>query len=172
MTKTLIVFFSHAGENYGAFGIENLKVGNTCVAAQKLSAIINASAEEIIAKQEYPHVYSQCTELAKKELKSSARPALANDPDPSDYDVIYLGYPNWWGTMPMPLWTWLEAHDFTGKTVYPFCTNEGSSMGSSEQDLKKLVPNADVQKGLAVYGHDAGHCEEALNNWVLNHDHQ
>ena len=71
------------------------------------------------------------------------------------YDVIFLGYPNWWGTMPMPVYTFLESYDFCGKLIVPFCSHEGSGMGHSERDIAKACPKATVLKGIAIHGSSA-----------------
>lgn len=82
------------------------------------------------------------------------------------YDVIYLGYPNYWGTMPMAVFTFLEQFDFTGKTIKPFCTHEGGGMGRSEQDLKRICPTAQIAPGLSVRGTDVKHDLAVLENWI------
>ncbi len=86
----------------------------------------------------------------------------------ADYDIVYLGYPNWWGTMPMAVWTFLEAYDFSGKTIVPFCTHEGSRMGNSEQDIKKLCPEATVLKGLPIKGSDVEKADKNIEAWIRN----
>jgi len=83
-----------------------------------------------------------------------------------EYDVVFLGYPNWWGTMPMPVFTFLEAYDFTGKTIVPFCTHGGSGMGHSEGDIKKLCPAAKIAKGLAIHGGSVQKAESAISDWL------
>jgi flavodoxin len=82
------------------------------------------------------------------------------------YDVIYMGYPNWWGTMPMAVFTFLESYDFSGKTIIPYCTHEGSGMGRSERDIKKLCPNARVLPGLAIRGGTVDRADKDLSNWL------
>ena len=84
----------------------------------------------------------------------------------AEYDVVFLGYPNWWGTMPMPVFAFLEAYDFSGKTVLPFCTHEGSGLGHSESDIKKLCPTARVAKGLAIQGGNVQKAESAIASWL------
>ena len=82
------------------------------------------------------------------------------------YDTIYLGYPNYWGTMPMAVFTFLERYDFTGKTIHPFCTHEGSGLGHSEKDIRRLCPGAKVEAGLAIQGGHAKEARKALENWI------
>lgn len=94
---------------------------------------------EIRTVKEYPENYTECTKEAMRECKAKERPELEEYPDSLDeYGTVYLGYPNWWGTMPMAVFTFLEHFDLSGKTVLPFCTNEGSGMGSSESDLRQM----------------------------------
>jgi flavodoxin len=82
------------------------------------------------------------------------------------YDVIYLGYPNWWSTFPMVVFTFLESYDFSGKTIVPFCTHEGSGLGSSEHDIKKLCQKADVKNGLAIRGSNVSRADNEIKNWI------
>ena len=83
-----------------------------------------------------------------------------------DYDTIVLGYPNWWGTMPMAVFTFLESHDFFGKTILPFCTHEGSGMGHSESDIKAVCPGAKIEKGLAITGSKVNKSEKTIEGWL------
>ena len=82
------------------------------------------------------------------------------------YDVIFLGYPNWWGTMPMPVYTFLESYDFSGKKIVPFCTHEGSSMGHSEKDIAKACPKSTILEGLAIHGTSASSAESKVSSWI------
>ena len=123
--KILVAYFSHKGENYSNGSIVNLDKGNTEIAAEMIAAHKHAELFEIESETGYPFAYRACVEVSKKELSEDARPKLKEEKSISAYDTIYIGYPNWCGTMPMPVWTFLENNDFTGKTIYPFCTNEG-----------------------------------------------
>jgi len=84
----------------------------------------------------------------------------------ADYDVIFMGYPNWWGTIPMPMYTFLDEYNFSGKTIIPFCTHKGSQMGNSVNDIKKLCPNAKVLDGLAIRGENAVNAQNDVNKWL------
>lgn len=96
-----------------------------------------------------------------------ARPELLNLPeDLQAYDIIFLGFPNWWGTMPMALFTFLEAFRWQGKRIIPFCTHEGSQMGDSVRDIKKTCPKAEVDSGIAIYGHEVQSSENVLKKWL------
>ena len=101
---------------------------------------------------EYSKDYYTCTQEAQRDQKTNARPELKHYLESiDDYDEIYLCYPNFWGTMPMAVWTFLENYDFSNKIIKPLCTHEGSGMGRSESDIKKLCPNAKIESGLAIF---------------------
>jgi len=161
MGKTLIAFYSRRGENYVNGSIKNLKLGNTEVVADKIKALLpDADLFRIDTTYEYSASYMTCIEEAKQELHDQARPEV-KDPLASidEFDTIILGYPNWWGTMPMVCYTFLESYDFTGKKIIPFCTNEGSGMGSSVRFIKKLCPTATVVDGTPIHGAEAAHAD-------------
>lgn len=167
MSKTLIAFFSRKGNNYVNGKIINLKKGNTAEAARKLQTAVGGDLFEIQTVHPYSADYQTCTEEAQQELQADARPELAdNVADMDQYDTIFLGYPNWWGTMPMAVRTFLESFGLTGKTIRPFCTHEGSGMGHSEQDLKKICPGSKIGKGLAVKGSKVNHADKAIAEWA------
>ena len=150
--QTLVVYYSRTGQNYTSDGIVNLKVGNTQVVAEKIQKLTGADIFCLETVKEYSADYMTCTQEAKEELNAKARPALKADIDISKYDTIYLGWPCWWGTYPMCVATFLEAHDWTGKTVIPFTTHEGSGFGQSLRDLKAAIPSATIGKGLSIQG--------------------
>ncbi len=161
MAKVLIAYYSRRGENYVNGSIRDLILGNTEVVAAKIKALLpEADLFQIDTTYEYSKSYMTCIEEAKQELRDQARPEVKNAPENIDeYDTIILGYPNWWGTMPMVCYTFLESYDFTGKTIIPFCTNEGSGMGSSERFIKKLCPGATVLAGTPIHGAEAAHAD-------------
>ena len=116
---------------------------------------------------EYAKDYNTCIAEAQADQRRDARPELKVYPKSlDDYDTVYLGYPNYWGTMPMAVFTFLEHFDFTGKTIWPFCTHEGSGMGRSEDDIRRLCPGARVKKGLALHGGSVKRSEPALREWI------
>ena len=166
MSKKLVVYFSHKGENYSKGKILNLEKGNTEVAAEIISNIVDADIFEIVADKKYPFKYDNCIEIAKKELRDNSRSRLKDDVDIKKYNTIFVGYPNWWGTMPMPVWTFLEGKDFTNKIILPFCTHEGSGLGKSESDIKKLTNGAEVLKGLAINGSEVNNSEKQIKKWL------
>lgn len=165
--KTLIAYFSRADENYFGGAMRYIKVGNTEVVVGKIREMIDADAFKIEMKKPYSPVYMTCINEAKNDLRSNARPELVSMPDSIDeYDTIILAYPNYWGTMPMAVFTFLEKYDFTGKAVLPLCTNEGSGMGSSERDVLKMCKGAKVAKGLSITGSGAANCESSVRRWL------
>ena len=170
MAKTLIAYFSRADENYFGGAMRYVKVGNTeivCGIIGKLLGSARADSFKIEMKTPYSPVYMTCIDEAKKDLRSGARPELVSIPDSLDeYDTVLLAYPNYWGTMPMAVRTFLDHFDFTGKTVLPLCTNEGSGMGSSERDLKKMLAGAEVRRGLSVTGSRAASSGAEVKRWL------
>lgn len=165
--KSLVVYYSRAGENYFGNSLKNLEVGNTKVIAEKLAKLTNSDIFEVKQVNEYSSSYNKCIEEAKRDQENDARPDLESYLDDIDeYDTIYVCYPNFWGTMPMAMFTFLEEYDFDGKTIKPLCTHEGSGMGHSESDIKKLCPNANVKKGLAIRGSNRDNCDNELKNWI------
>ena len=153
MKKILIAYYSRADENYVGGSLKYLSVGNTEVLAKKIAEKTGGELFKIEQETPYSAGYNDCIEEARRDQRANARPKLKKDlASINDYDEIYLGYPNYWGTMPMAVFTFLEAHDFAGKTIKPFCTHEGSGLGGSVNDIKRLCPAAVVKNGLAVVG--------------------
>jgi flavodoxin len=166
-TKGLIAYYSRAGNNYVNGSIVNLPVGNTEVAAKMIQKLTGSDIFRIDTVKTYPEGYQETTEVAREELRRNARPEITGHVDNmADYSVIYLGYPNWWGTMPMAVFTFLEAYDLAGKTIVPFCTHEGSGMGRSESDIRKLCPNARVLKGIAIKGGSVQRANNEIADWL------
>ena len=165
--KILVAFFSRAGENYAVGHIEK---GNTHILAEMIAAETGGDLFHIEPVTPYPDDYTECTEVAKRELNAKARPAIKGDTAVEDYDIIFIGYPNWWGDMPMPVYTFIEKHSWQGKTVIPFCTHEGSGLSGTENKLKAACKGATVLKGLAVRGATAQNAQaqakESVNNWL------
>ena len=163
----MIVYFSRADENYVSGIIKNLTVGNTETAAKILQGLTGAELFKLEPIQEYSSNYNQCIAQAQADQRRDARPELKAYPKGlENWDTIYLGYPNYWGTMPMAVFTFLEHFDFEGKTIFPFCTHEGSGMGRSEADLKRLCPGARIGKGLALRGGSVNQAEPEIKKWL------
>ena len=167
MAGTLIAFFSRADENYFGGAMRYVKTGNTEIVCGIMKDLIDADSFKIEMKEPYSPVYMTCIEEAKNDLRSKARPELKSMPGSIDaYDTIVLAYPNYWGTMPMAVFTFLEAFDFTGKTILPLCTNEGSGMGSSERDIRKTCLDAVIKPGLSITGSQAANSKAAVQKWL------
>ena len=170
-SKSLIAYFSRKGNNYVGGSIVNLPIGNTEVIAKKLQKLTGSDIFQIRTVKSYPEDYTETTNVAREEQRENARPDLTETIDNlNSYGVIYIGYPNWYGTMPMAVFTFLERYDFSGKTIVPFCTHEGSGMGSSERDVKKLCPNAKVLSGLAIRGGSVDRADKDITNWLKKLD--
>lgn len=147
--KTLVVYFSHTGENYNV-GV--IKEGNTAIVAKMISEETGADTFEIVPVKDYPSSYKECTDVAKEEQRKKARPSYKGNIDTSSYDTVFVGWPVWWGDLPMCVYTFLEEHDLNGKTVIPFTTHEGSGLSNANSAMKKLYPKANVKQGLAIQG--------------------
>jgi len=167
MAKTLIAYFSRADENYFGGAMRYVKVGNTEIVCSIIRELIPADTFKIEMQNPYSPVYMTCIDEAKRDLRAGARPELVRMPESIDgYDTVVLAYPNYWGTMPMAVFTFLEAFDFSGKTILPLCTNEGSGMGGSERDIKKTCPGAKVKSGLSITGSSAADSASAVKRWL------
>jgi len=165
--KCLIAYFSRKGLNYSSGGIVDLKVGNTEVVAQMIRKKTGGDLFHIESVTAYPKDYTETTEVAMQALSTDARPQLKEYVEAMDsYSIILLGYPNWWGTMPMPVFTFLEAHDLSGKTIVPFCTHEGSGFGRSVAEIRKICPRSTVLDGLAIRGGDVHRAQDEVSAWL------
>ena len=165
--KKLIAFYSRVDENYFGGAYRKIPVGNTEKVANMLAELTGADLFKIEQKVPYSANYQECIAQAKRDLQAKARPELVTLPENLDeYDEIYLGYPNYWGTMPMAVYTFLEHYDFTGKVIHPFCTHEGSGLSNTVKDVQKAAKGAEVKPGLAIYGSDADNAMAKLKGWV------
>lgn len=170
--NVLIAYFSRTGENYGVGYIEK---GNTSIVADIIAEQTGGALFEIRTLSAYPDNYDEATEVAKQEQDVNARPELADNlEDISDYNVIFIGYPIWWSDMPMAVYTFLESHDLSGKTIVPFCTHAGSGLSSTESNISSMFPNATTLDGLAISGTTAQNnyeeTEQAVINWLQAND--
>ena len=151
--KILVVYFSRIGEEYN---VGNITKGNTAIVAEYIAKKASADTFEVKPATPYPDAYEPCTELAKQELESNARPAFAANVDNlAQYDTVFIGYPIWWGALPRVMMTFLEANDFSGKTIIPFCTHGGSGLAGTEREIADACPNAKILSGLAIVGKTA-----------------
>lgn len=142
--KVLIAYFS--------------RTGNTREVAMQVRQRVGGDLFEVRTVQPYPAAYRATTDQAKQEQQENARPALtAEVANMAAYDVVFIGYPNWWGTLPMAYFTFLEHYDLAGKTIVPFCTHEGSRLGRSASDLHRLCPRSMIAEGIALRGGSSGY---------------
>ncbi|HCA04312.1 MAG TPA: flavodoxin [Ruminococcaceae bacterium] len=171
--KSLVVYFSRAGEQYEVGVIEK---GNTAIVADMIAAQTGADSFEILPKEDnYPTTYKELTDVAKKEQNNNARPEIKDTVSNfSQYDTVYLGYPIWWGDLPMICYTFLEGHDFSGKTIIPFCTHAGSGNAGTQSKIQSAVPNASVKEVLAIAGTDAQNnpdgVKSKITEWLASQD--
>ena len=150
----LVIYFSRTGENYN---VGNVEVGNTAMVASYIKEYLKADSFEIVPIDKYPDNYDECTKLASKEKDDNARPQIQNKIDNFDsYKTVFIGYPIWWGDLPMIMYTLMEDYDFNGKDVYIFNTHEGSGDAGTYQTVKSKLSNANVNTdGLALDGKTA-----------------
>ena len=163
-SKALVAYFSRAGENYSVGVVEK---GNTEIIAEIIAEEVGADTFRIQTVNAYPESYDECTAIARQERDEGARPELTSTvANMDDYDVIYLGYPIWYGDMPMAVYTFLESYDFNGKTIIPFCTHAGSGFASTVGSIQAACSGATVLDGLAIAGTTAQSDREAARELV------
>ena len=166
---TLVLVFSRAGENYGVGTVE---VGNTMVLAQMVAEKTGADLFEIERAEPYPEGYDACCDEALEEKNSGARPELKEMPNLSGYGTVYLGFPCWWGDLPMPVYTAIEALDWNGKTVCPFNTHAGSGEAGMFATVARKCAGATVTDGLTMAGttaqNDRDTAESQVDAWLAN----
>ncbi len=153
--KILVAFFSRLG---GQYGVKNITKGNTAIIAEMIAKKTNGDLFEIeVEDDDYPMSYEALVEYAKNEKEHNYRPELkAKVENFDDYDTVFLGYPNWWGDLPMPVYSFIESHDLSNKKVYHFCTHEGSGY---------------VKEGFSIYGHIAQErpeeADKKVTDWLI-----
>lgn len=162
--KVLIVFFSHAGENYA---VGNVKVGNTKLVADEIQKVTGGDEFEIVAEKNYDMPYEALTKLAKEETEKGEKPAFKGEiKNIDDYDTIFIGGPVWWGTYPRVMFTFFDKYDLNGKTIIPFTTHEGSGLGSVVEDLKSVYSNATFKEAFSIYGHETRKNLSKVDKWL------
>lgn len=165
----LVAFYSRADENYFGGQYRSVAVGNTEKVANMIAEAVGGERFKIEQKAPYAADYQTCIQQAKADQCSHARPELTALPDSLDgYDEIYLGYPNYWGDMPMAVYTFLEAFDWTGKTIHPFCTHEGSGLSGTEQKIAAVCKGAHLTPGLAILGSEVDTAAGTVRLWAQN----
>ena len=151
-----------------------LMAGNTESVAAEIQNQTGADIFRLVPAEPYTDDYDALLDIAQEEQRNGARPAISGSIENFDsYEVVYLGYPNWWGDMPMSVYTFIEKHDWQGKTVIPFCTHEGSGLSDTENKIKKACNGAIVLNGLAIRGTTAQKSQEQARkttiDWLANH---
>ena len=168
-SDTLVIYFSRTGEQYVVGVIDK---GNTAIVAEMIAEETGADLFEVLPEDDhYPMTYAALTDVAKQEQNENARPAFQGRlPDLSSYSTIFIGAPVWWGDWPMIMYTVFENNDFSGKTLIPFSTHEGSGLSGFDKKLQNACPDAEVLKGLAVRGNDAQNnrekARESVGSWL------
>lgn len=167
MAKNLIIYYSRTGENYVNGRIEKLTKGNTEICAEFIQEAVGGDLFQVRTVSEYSEDYNECIAEAKEELNTNARPELKEYLDNIDaYDNVFVCGPCWWGTYPVAVFSLLERLDFTGKKVMDLMTHEGSGLGDSERDLRKICKGASFGAGIAIHGADAAKSKEAVAKWA------
>ena len=164
MKNSIVIYFSHAGDNYS---VGNIKVGNTKIVADYITELTGAAQYDIVTHKYDGMAYTPLTQLAKEEANNGELPPYEGSaPDLSGYDTVFIGGPVWWGTYPQVMFTLFKDINLDGKTVYPFTTHEGSGLANCVSDIKKAFPKANVQKGFSIYGHEVRTEKAKVEKWV------
>lgn len=141
--------------------------GNLAIMADYIKDVTGGDTFSILTAEYYPTGYRDTTNAAKEEKNDHARPELSSHVENmEEYDVVFLGFPNWWGGLPMPVYTFLEEYDFSGKTIVPFASHEGSGLGSGPSEIAEICPNAEVMDGFAVRGSEVRSSKEDIEKWI------
>ena len=164
MKKSIVIFFSHAGDNYA---VGNIEVGNTKIVADYISEIAGADQFEIVTHKYDGMAYNPLIQLAKEEANKGELPPYEGvAPDLSQYDTVFIGGPVWWGTYPQVMFTLFKDINLDGKTVIPFTTHEGSGLASCARDVKKAFPKANVTGEFSIYGHEVRTGRAKVEKWL------
>ena len=166
-SRSIVVYFSRTGEQYGVGVIDK---GNTAIVADMIVEQTGADSFEILPKTDsYPTTYKELTDVAKEEQNQNARPAIKDTvPNFDQYDTVYLGYPIWWGDLPMICYTFLESYDFSSKTIVPFCTHAGSGNAGTQSKIQAAAKNAQVKEVLAIAGTDTQKDPDSVKTTVTD----
>lgn len=151
-SNMLVIYYSHSG--------------NTRIMANQIKKLTGADIFEAVPQKAYPTDYNACVDQAKKEIDADFRPALQSDIDITNYDIIFVGSPNWWATIAPPISTILGSKDFSGKTIVPFMTHGGSRMGHAETDIRKLCPKAKMLTALPIRGKSVDSAKPEVASWL------
>ena len=182
-SSILVAYFSRSGNTVWEDGVDAVTsasinvmadgefAGNAELLAGMAQAITGGDLFLIQTVNSYPSDYRETTDVAADEQDDDTRPELASHVENMEqYDTVVLVYPVWWGILPQPLVTFLEEYDFSGKTILPLCTHEGSRMGRTEQAIASLCPDATLLDGLAVRGGSAASAQSDVEAWLNSSD--
>ena len=163
--KSIVVFFSHAGDNYA---VGNIEVGNTKIVADYITELTGAEQFEIVTHKYDGMAYTPLIKLAQEEAKNGEMPEYEGDVDLTPYDTVFIGGPVWWGTYPQVMFTFFKKHanHLKGKTIIPFTTHEGSGLANCVEDVKEAFPDAYVQEGFSIYGHEVRTERAKVEKWI------
>ena len=167
--KSLVVYYSHEGQNTIDFNVVQIEKGHTRQVAEKIAELTGSDILRILPKEEYPTDYDKCCERAKKEYEESIRPEIVVPLESLDaYDKVFIGFPIWYRSYPRVIATFIDKYDFSGKTVLPFCTNEEGGFGMADMELASAIKakGGVVELGLSVRGKNTGDCEAAVRRWL------
>ena len=166
----LVIYFSRTGEQYQVGVIDK---GNTAIVAEMIAEKTGADLFEIIPETDYPYTYNELLDVAKKEQREKARPAIKGDlPDLSQYKTIFIGAPVWWNDWPMIMYTFFEnnVEELAGKSLVPFSTHGGAGLSGFDKKLQSVCKDSQILTGLAIYGKDAQNDQDkvrsTVNNWL------
>ena len=166
--KTLVAYFSHVGENLQDNEIVVLEKGNTEVVAEKLAQLTCGDLYKIEEEEPYPYKYDDCLRRSRREDENNEHPAMKAGMklNMDEYDTIYLGFPIWYRTYPRIVASFLDAYDFTGKTVKPFCTNDEGTFGISLLEMQGVLKGAKLTDGLAIRGVNVYDADERIRKFA------
>ena len=155
--KTLVVYFSESG--------------NTRNMATNIQELTGADIVEIEMQNPYSDNYSTLLDEAERDLLSNARPPLRTQIDNMDeYSTVLVGYPNWYAILPMPVYTFLESYDFSGKRIIPFCSHGNGMLGETVANICKSCPNANVREALSVTYSGGSSLRNEIQSWLIKHN--
>ena len=164
--KSIIIYFSRADENYFGGEMRYVDKGNTEVIAEYIKDLVGADIFKVEPLNPYPADYMECIEEAKVRTREHNAPIKENIPDISSYEVIYIGSPIYWGGMPEELFTALKGLNYSGKTIRPFTTHEGSGLSGVPRQLKEICNGAEVLEGLAINGSQVNNSKQKVEEWI------
>lgn len=177
-TNMLVAYFSYAENAALPDGVDasatasiqtwnGETTGNTGVVAAMIAEATGAELFSIQTVEQYPDSYDATIDQGQEEQSADARPELATHVENlDDYDVIFLGFPNWWGDMPMAMYSFLDEVDLSGKTIVPFVTSGGSGFSNTISTIESMESGATVQEGLSISGSSAVNAQDQVTEWL------